>query len=1095
MPNESDEIRTKVLTENTAQGVLKELKVLQSNRAPMLRRWIWELLQNARDTSATSASIERGQEEIIFRHNGDEFTREEIAHLIYYGSTKVEDEETIGQYGSGFLTTHLLSPTVEVSGQLDGKSFEFSLKREVGSVEELRDSMDRAWKAFWKAFNDSLPIASPPNGFTTQFRYPGEDASAAAEDGLATLKQCAPFVLIFNKKFSCIDIKSCNKTTKFAVTNRSQLPQDGLQEITVSENGTHKVYLLAEREKTAVAIPLEPTDDENRAILPIDATPRLFLGFPLIGTENFSFPAVINSFGFTPTEERDGVFLWRNEADQANQENQAVMEEAFNLLIHLVRFAASSGWCNTHALAGIPAIREQTWLDSGKFLEFLREQFIEQIRQTPAVLCKHDAITPKESILPFVAEKDASVETLWDLLDGLAELRQKLPRRSEAIGWCKAVKSWVTVCECQATRFNEAFDGRKLAKTVEEKTKNTGEEYGRLENLQKLLREGVCAVEWLNQLYQFLTDNGLFNDEIRSLSIFPNQADFLDNLSNLHRDQGIAEELKDIAEVLDWKIRRNLRDKRLDSLAHEKGAGNWDSDYVVPQLIAKLQKREEEPDNNFAQASVRLFTWIVSREQEDWGRLLRDFPVFTKESDSGNPRPFRLRQTEEGHDPHLAPVGSWPEDLQPYSELFPRDYILADDFFKAVPDSAVWQAPDMQGFLKRDVVLRTKKDVKFDEVLPDESLPEVEHRTADPVAVTDIVFLTKDRVGIMERVRGNQYRARLFWRFLTDWLIKKDCQGLEATEAKCECGEPHRYFPAVWLVPIVKNKWVPLGGGRRDKATAQSLANLLRDSEWEPTSLTDAAVKLLKALGVTRFDLSREFVAKDAQDRAELEDAFTGLLDAAKGNVSYLSRAREYIEALQNDEELPDILKKRRENRLIVRKNQCLGKCVEELVKESLEGAGFTVRRKPIGSDFEIEHDSIEDDGKEMAIELEQEGKSWLIEVKATRGQEVRMTPTQARKAVEQRDRFLLCVVPVEPENSQPGLDDVRANMRFVENIGSLIVRLSNDLEGFEEIRDDITQPASSVQLEVEAGKARVRVDKSLWDKGFLLENLDKKLE
>ena len=128
-----DKIKDRVLTDNTAQGILNHLKELASNRARMQRRWVWELLQNARDASADddthlSASIELDDGELVFQHNGRGFTEEEVAHLIYHGSTKVEDKKTIGQYGSGFLTTHLLSPEVDVSGQLsDGRSFNFRL--------------------------------------------------------------------------------------------------------------------------------------------------------------------------------------------------------------------------------------------------------------------------------------------------------------------------------------------------------------------------------------------------------------------------------------------------------------------------------------------------------------------------------------------------------------------------------------------------------------------------------------------------------------------------------------------------------------------------------------------------------------------------------------------------------------------------------------------------------------------------------------------------------------------------------------------------------------------------------------------------------
>ena len=78
MLNEYDDIRTRVLTDNTAQGVLNHLSALESNRTHVLTRWVWELLQNARDASANAdtdlvASIEQARGEIIFQHKWDQF--------------------------------------------------------------------------------------------------------------------------------------------------------------------------------------------------------------------------------------------------------------------------------------------------------------------------------------------------------------------------------------------------------------------------------------------------------------------------------------------------------------------------------------------------------------------------------------------------------------------------------------------------------------------------------------------------------------------------------------------------------------------------------------------------------------------------------------------------------------------------------------------------------------------------------------------------------------------------------------------------------------------------------------------------------------
>ena len=1069
--NESDEIRTKVLTENTAQEVLNHLNTLESKRDRVRTRWIWELLQNARDTSVDDdrclvASVKCSPEEIVFQHNGAKFKMEEIAHLIYHGSTKVEDEGTIGQYGSGFLTTHLLSPTIAVSGQLDdGKTFKFYLKREVGSVKALRDLMNRAWDDF----SNSLSKASTLNDFTTQFRYPitGEDSASAAKDGLGMLKRCAPLAVIFNKAFSRINIKSPGETISFEVVKRAPLPQDGLQEITVSENenGRQKdrMYLLAESTQTSVAIPLEPTGDGGRAVLSIRDSPRLFLGFPLIGTEPLSFPAVINSFEFIPTPERDGVALWLAN-NEVNRGNQAAMEEACDLLIRLIRFAASSGWYSTYVLANVPAIAGQSWLDSEKLRGLLKEQLIERIRQIPAVLCEHEARTPQETILPL-AKEDADVEALWGLLADLKEFRQKLPRQNEAVGWCNVLRSWASVSECQALSFDEAIDGRKLAERVEEGCES-------LEELQQLLREGFCAVEWLNQLYQFLKDSGLFDDKIRSLSIFPTQDGRLDELFHLHHDQGIAKELKDIAKLLGWDIRYELRDTRLTPLADEAGKGGWNSEYVVGEIIKKLQERaENNPDDDFGKASVSLFAWIVG--QKIWN-LLRGFPVFAKENSVGGLAVIYLPRATQDSDRPLAPVLAWSEDLRPFDDLFPQNCILADAFFEAVPALDTWRILNEQGFIRTNILIT--HDVNFQKFFPDHPLPEGVHRTSDRVLVTDIV----NRTEIMSRVRDSQSRARLFWRFLTEWLAKEDLQALESKKAKCECEKTHRYYPAAWIEPLRENNWVRLGNEVRDYATAQSLANLLRDSGWKPSSLNEnpAAVKLLEAIGVTRFDLMRELTSKSDEERAAMEDQLTYLITATEGDLSHV---REFVEDLQKDEELPDILKKRREDRQIGQENQRLGTLVEELVKESLKDEGFTVKRTGTGSDYEIE--------------LSQGGQRWLVEVKATRGHEVRdMTGAQARTAVKEGDRFLLCVVQVEP-GTEPQLDTVRANMRFVEDIGSRVADLCDKLKEFEKFHSNITvQYSPGIRLEVEAGSPRICVAKSVWDKGFRLEDLAEKL-
>ena len=222
-------IVTKVLSDNTAQSVLNHLKALESNRDRVRARWIWELLQNARDASVDPdmklvACIEQSEDKLVFKHNGENFSLEEIAHLIYHGSTKTEDKETIGQYGSGFLTTHLLSPEISISGRItNGRCFAFRMRREISSVSDLSQSMQDAKRKF----EDSLSRKSINGDFTTKFQYPlSDNVLGVVDEGITSLSKCAPFVLVFNKNFFHHRYQNSRRIHEF-YSNRTYSIEDG----------------------------------------------------------------------------------------------------------------------------------------------------------------------------------------------------------------------------------------------------------------------------------------------------------------------------------------------------------------------------------------------------------------------------------------------------------------------------------------------------------------------------------------------------------------------------------------------------------------------------------------------------------------------------------------------------------------------------------------------------------------------------------------------------------------------------------------------------------------------------------------------------
>ena len=419
---------------------------------------------------------------------------------------------------------------------------------------------------------------------------------------------------------------------------------------------------------------------------------QAIFGFPLINTETFSFPAVINSFRFTPTENRNGVPIGLND-NEANQENQSVIEEACGLLIDMLQYAARHGWHNTHLLAKIPTIQGQDWLDQAWLRNCLKEQLVEKLRQVSLVSNGSNELIPSDDLELPLADTDKGTEALWLLLDSWKGSLDRLPRRHEAAGWSTAVKTWAELLECDVSTFKEAIDGRKLAARIQEISHDPDANpvTHRISRLD--LKEGEEAVEWLDQFITFLMNNRL-SDVINEYSLIPSQAGFLRTLSKLHRDCGIDDELKTLAGLLEWRIRPELRDTEVTSLREYSGSGDWDNKYVVAELIRKLLERaEKNPDDKFSEASVRLFAWIVDQKAYD---LLRGFPIFAKEPGSGKPAVNYLPRNAQDSDPPLAPSRAWPEDLQQFSDLFPPTRILADAFFEKVPHTDAWQALDKQ---------------------------------------------------------------------------------------------------------------------------------------------------------------------------------------------------------------------------------------------------------------------------------------------------------------------------------------------------------------------------------------------------------------
>ena len=121
-----------------AKRVMEHLKPILSKSQDLRQRWMWELLQNASDLGDNvKARFEITADRLKFSHNGKPFTLDEAYNLIMPDSTK-DDETThkksvIGQFGTGFISTHILSKIIQIEGIIEDDehlySFSFHLDR------------------------------------------------------------------------------------------------------------------------------------------------------------------------------------------------------------------------------------------------------------------------------------------------------------------------------------------------------------------------------------------------------------------------------------------------------------------------------------------------------------------------------------------------------------------------------------------------------------------------------------------------------------------------------------------------------------------------------------------------------------------------------------------------------------------------------------------------------------------------------------------------------------------------------------------------------------------------------------------------------
>jgi len=605
-----------------AKKIKGKLKDLQNLPFKNKGRWAWELLQNARDSVAdipnrkVTILIELNPTSLTFSHNGSFFTSKDIRGLINQLSSKDEEQETkdkdkesekVGRFGTGFITTHLLSKRVQVSGPVKTTNnlyyqFSFLLDRTGTTTLELKESISKSWKSF----HDSSEKISTPQGINTSFTYTLVDnkEQEIAKIGIEEFKKLIPYVMVFNSKIEEVEIRDYIKNENIKFTTETPIHNELIVPINQYNGKNNKRYILYKTNET-VSIAIEVEKDERGYVLKsIEDLPKLFCGFPLIGTERFYFPAILNSFYFNPLTERHGIFLAEDSKDVI--ENRELLKEAFDLYKSVVDAVANEKFYEFfHLVDGrMPDISTDIF-DINWYKEAIQKPLRAYILQQKIVELEEEVTEMKSLNKIFFPSKSHTQSVREKLRQFTFDLyAKKVCKESHLHQWCE--KSWDDWNKLTYSVLFNSIANRKNILTLSKLLQKSDEE----------------TINWLNDLFEFVLKDKNNSLLFETYAVLPNRNGQLRKESNLHEDRIKDDDLIQILYYLgeDWK----------NDLIHPDLAFNLSKSLNRVDLsdkVKKIFKEKNKGEMDYNQFITSLSQWFDNNPkdaEELFGYLYRN---------------------------------------------------------------------------------------------------------------------------------------------------------------------------------------------------------------------------------------------------------------------------------------------------------------------------------------------------------------------------------------------------------------------------------------------------------------------------------------
>jgi len=338
------------------------------------KRAIWELFQNALDIVDDNNGhliIEATSRGLKFSHNGKPFKDDNLGALVKQysnGKTYGSNDQQIGQYGTGFLSTHVYGRTIILNGsvQVDDGSFrllkDFQLDRSANSMELLSESLIVQDNKVEEICDGVDYIIENATSLTTFEYLASKQNMDSINSMLNYIHNILPFIFCFNEKLFLVDIVDSTGLTTY-------------QKISANDN-----QLNIEKNKVPISLDfIQCKKPDIKIVFPqkglnFTDVPKFFLSYPLMETSGAGINFLIHAQEFKPNKERDYLHIKAsNEEIQLDVTiNKELLKKSYDLIISKIKEDTSIDF---FSIANILYVDQDD-----DFEKNLKESYIDEIK-------------------------------------------------------------------------------------------------------------------------------------------------------------------------------------------------------------------------------------------------------------------------------------------------------------------------------------------------------------------------------------------------------------------------------------------------------------------------------------------------------------------------------------------------------------------------------------------------------------------------------------------------------------------------------------------------------------------------------------------